>query len=139
VPTLLLDENIDGYADYLAQLAFSPEWSDLSSRLGVRIVGFEEVGLPKGTPDEEVWEFCQRQGCYLVTDNRNQHDPGSLETMIRTRNLSTSLPVFTISDINRLRHEREYAEAVVTKTARISSGRRQDTRHRSSLPAMIKR
>jgi hypothetical protein len=35
--------------------------------------------------------------------------------MIRTRNLPISLPVFTISDINRFRFEREYVEAVVVK------------------------
>jgi hypothetical protein len=35
--------------------------------------------------------------------------------MIRTRTLSTSLPVFTISDIHRFRSEREYVETVVAK------------------------
>jgi len=35
--------------------------------------------------------------------------------MIRTRNLRTSLPVFTISDIKRFRSDRDYVEAVVAK------------------------
>jgi hypothetical protein len=115
VLTILLDENIDGYAEYLARFVFSSAWSDISSLLGVRIAKFEEVGLAKGTPDEQIWEFCQQQQFYLLTDNRNEDKPDSLEAMIRTRTLPTSLPVFTISDIQRLRSERDYVEALVTK------------------------
>jgi hypothetical protein len=113
--TILVDENIDGYAEYLSRFAFSPAWSDIGALLGVRFVRFDDVGLAKGTPDEAVWELCQSQHFYLITDNRNQDKADSLESMIRTRNLPTSLPVFTISDINRLRFEREYGEAVVAK------------------------
>ena len=82
---ILLDENIDGYADYLSRCVFSPAWSDIASLLGVRIVKFDEVGLVKGTPDAQIWEFCQQQHLYLLTDNRNQDKDDSLETVIRTR------------------------------------------------------
>ncbi len=51
----------------------------------------------------------------MITDNRNPDKSDSLETMIRTRTLPTSLPVFTISDIQRFRLERDYAEAIVAK------------------------
>ena len=112
---VLLDENIDGYADYLSRHLFSPTWNDISSALGVSIATFEQVGLAKGTPDEQIWHFCQDQQLYLLTDNRNDDKPGSLESIIRTRNLPTSLPVFTISDIPRLRTEREYVAALVAK------------------------
>ncbi len=83
--------------------------------LGVRIIGFAEAGLIKGSPDEQVWDFCQQQHFYLLADNRNDDKPDSLETMIRTRSLPTSLPVFTISDIHRFRSERDYVESLVTK------------------------
>jgi hypothetical protein len=115
VLTILVDENIDGYAEYLSRFVFSSAWSDISSVLGVRIVRFEEIGLAKETPDDKIWELCQSQQFYLITDNRNQDKPDSLESMIRTRNLPSSLPVFTVSDINRFRSEREYVEAVVAK------------------------
>ena len=115
MPTILVDENIDGYTEYLSRLVFSPAWGDFSTQLGIRIVKFEEVGLAKGTPDDHVWEFCQNQLIYLITDNRNQDKPDSLEATIRTRNLATSLPVFTISDINRFRDEPEYVERVVAR------------------------
>ena len=113
--TLLLDENIDGYADYLSRFIYSSAWNDISSLLGVRLVTFEDVGLARGTADEQIWEFCQQQRFYLVTDNRNKDNPDSLETMIRTRNLPTSLPVFTISDMRRLRAERGYVEFVIER------------------------
>ena len=115
MPTILLDENIDGYAEYLARFLFAPEHRDISTLLDVRIVTFDEVGLTKGIGDEQVWEFCQQHLFFLVTDNRNQDKPDSLESTIRTRNLPTSLPVFTISDVNRLRTERDYVDAVVAK------------------------
>jgi hypothetical protein len=60
-------------------------------------------------------EFCQDQRFYLITDNRNQDTSDSLGSMIRTRNLVTSMPVFTISDIARFRSEPNYVEAVVAK------------------------
>jgi hypothetical protein len=115
VLTLLLDENIDGYADYLTRFLYAPERNDLSSLLGVSIVTFDQVGLAKGTADDLVWEFCQSQHFYLITDNRNQDTPDSLEATIRARNLPTSLPVFTISDINRVRVEHDYREALAAK------------------------
>jgi hypothetical protein len=115
VLTILLDENVEGYHDYLSRLLFSPVWGELSSVLDVQVRSFAESGLAKGTPDEHVWEFCQRQRFYLITDNRNQDKADSLQSMIRTRNLPTSVPVFTISDIQRFRSDRDYAEAVAAK------------------------
>lgn len=115
MPTILVDENIDGYAPYLARLLFSAEWREISAALDVKLVGFDDVGLARSTVDSEVWDFCQSHSHYLLTDNRNEDRADSLETTIRTRNLPTNLPVFTISDVNRLRSERDYAEAVVVK------------------------
>ncbi len=112
---VLLDENIDGYADLLSGHLFSPTWNDISSFLDVSIATFAQVGLAKGTPDEQIWQFCQDQQLYLLTDNRNDDKPGSLESTIQTRNLPTSLPVFTISDIPRLRSEPDYVEALVAR------------------------
>jgi hypothetical protein len=115
VPTILLDENIDGYADYLSRFLDAAELKDVRSLLDVRIVTFDEVGLSKGSTDEQLWEYCQAQHYYLITDNRNDEKPDSLENVIRTRRLPTSLPVFTISDINRFRTEREYMKALAAK------------------------
>jgi hypothetical protein len=113
--TILLDENIEGYAEYLSRFVFAPEWKDISTLLDVRIVTFDQAELVKGSSDEQVWNFCQQHGFYLITDNRNEDKPDSLEAIIRTRTQPTSLPVFTISDLNRFRSERQYTEALVAK------------------------
>ena len=113
--TILLDENIDGYCEYLSRFVFSPTWNSVSSLLDVRLVTFDDVGLVNGVVDEQIWQFCQQQQYYLLTDNRNQDKPDSLEAMIQTRNLPSSLPVFTISDIQRFRSDRDYGEALVAK------------------------
>src|SRR5262249_11197049 len=79
---ILLDENIEGYADYLSGHLFSAAWNDISSALGVSLATFAEVGLAKGTSDEQIWQFCQDHELYLLTDNRNDDKPGSLESTI---------------------------------------------------------
>ena len=105
--TILVDENIDGFAEYLARFLFSGEWRAISSALEIRVATFNDLSLAKGTSDERIWDYCQDNHCYLITDNRNEDTPDSLETTIRARNLPTSLPVFTISDVDRFRSERE--------------------------------
>ncbi len=109
MPTILLDENLEGYAEYLSRFVLSLAWVEISSFLGVRVITFEDIGLAKGTPDEEIWELCQAQNLYLLTDNRNDDKPDSLEATIRARNQPTSLPVLTISNIDSFRSERDYA------------------------------
>ena len=115
MPTILLDENIDGYGEYLARFIFSPEWGEISSLLKVQLTTFEQESLARGTPDDVVWEFCQERRYYLITDNRNDDKPDSLEATIRTRGQADSYPVFTISDANRFRSERAYMESSVVK------------------------
>lgn len=137
VLTILVDENIDGYADYLSQLLAAPELSDIASLLEIEIVGFAEAGLTTGTPDDRIWEFCQQRRMYLVTDNRNQDDDTSLEATIRTRNKLEWIPVFTISDMGRFRTERVYAQAVAEKLLEyVLDADRQTRRRRAALSAL---
>ena len=113
--TILLDENLEGYASYLSRCLFGDAWSELSLSLDLQLITFAEAGLAKGATDETIWELCQKERLYLLTDNRNEDDIDSLGVMIRTRNLPTSFPVFTISDMNRFRSDRFYAEAAVAR------------------------
>src|SRR5205814_60732 len=66
-----------------------------------------------GTSDRDLWHFCQSRGVYLLTDNRNASGRDSLEETIHEFNTFTCLPVFTISDRDRLINERSYAERVI--------------------------
>ena len=55
----------------------------------------------------------------LITANRNADDPTSLEVVIRQRNHSRSMPVLTLSDADRILHDRQYAEAVARRLLEI--------------------
>ena len=48
----------------------------------------------------------------MVTGNRNDDVPDSLEATIRAENLPSSLPVITIANANRVLQDRVYAEKV---------------------------
>jgi hypothetical protein len=64
-------------------------------------------------PDELVWQTCQNNDLYLITDNRNEAGSDSLEATIRDHNTPTSLPIFTIADVQRIRHSRENTDQVI--------------------------
>jgi hypothetical protein len=71
------------------------------------------VGLSPADTDARVWEVCQQRQLYLLTNNRNEDGPDSLGAVIRAQNTATSLPVFTVSDAERIFHSRGYAEQVI--------------------------
>jgi hypothetical protein len=79
----------------------------------LRYFRFANSGLAPDSPDDVVWRTCQQMELFLITDNRNQGDSDSLESTIRMQNATTSLPVFTIADVQRLRHDRDYADHVI--------------------------
>jgi hypothetical protein len=111
--TILLDEQLTGYVGYFRSLAESDAWTAIAELLGVRFTNFPEISLAAGTVDRDLWYFCQAQGMYLLTDNRNQQGADSLEEAIRQYNTPASLPVFTVSDRDRFANDRAYAERVI--------------------------
>lgn len=111
--TILLDEPPIGYIGYFRTLAESDAWKAIAQLLGVQFSNFPEMGLAAGMVDRDLWHFCQSQGIYLLTDNRNQQGGDSLEETIRQYNTPVSLPVFTVSDRNRFANERAYAERTI--------------------------
>ena len=62
---------------------------------------------------------CQDHDFVLITSNRNQKGPESLEATIRDRTTTESLPVLTLADAERFRHDREYADRVVASLLEI--------------------
>ena len=111
--TLLADVNIEGHVRRLASLMQTDYWRELWDHLQLRLVSFVEVGLSAEDVDTHVWQACQQQQLYLLTNNRNDDGPDSLEATIRTRNAFDSLPVFTLSDADQVLHSKDYAERVV--------------------------
>ena len=60
-----------------------------------------------------MWHRCQERQLYLLTSNRNDKDPDSLEATIRSHNTPQSLPVFTIGDADRVLQEHDYCDRVI--------------------------
>ncbi len=110
---ILSDVCIETQVRMLAVILTGPIWQDIWARLGLQCHLFRDIGLAADTPDIAVWDYCQREQMVLVTANRNQDGPDSLETAIRTRSTPDSLPVFTIADAEEIVHSRQYADRVV--------------------------
>jgi len=90
-------------------------WVEFWEDLRLVALHFEDVGLVPESSDLEVWLRCQTEGLVLITANRNYAGSDSLEATLRDHNRPTSLPVFTIADIDKLNNSRSYAEMVVEK------------------------
>ena len=65
--------------------------------------------------DRDLWQLCQQREIVLLTANRNDEGPDSLEATIRTLNVPSSLPVLTIADPELVLASRDYAERVAVQ------------------------
>jgi len=86
--------------------------------LNIPMLTFTDVGLRIDSSDRDVWRFAQEHHLILLTGNRNQAGEDSLEQTIRDENTSTSLPVVTVSVVDRLK-ERVYREQCAERLAEI--------------------
>lgn len=115
VKGLLADINVLGYVEMLVQRMQVEPWNEFWFALNLRVCTFDEVGLSRTWSDLAIWQVCQSSQLVLITDNRNHDAPESLEETIARHNRPDSLPVFTISDLDKLRTNRQYAERVVER------------------------
>lgn len=109
---VLADANIVGHVDLVMAIVRAEGWIDLWEELAIRYASFRDVGLDTDATDAAIWQLCQRDQYVLVTSNRNEDDPDSLESTIRSQNTAESLPVLTIADAERLRYSRDYVQQV---------------------------
>lgn len=104
---VLLDNDLAGFQTLLAGALESTGWSEYQL---VEFIMLGDVGLDRATKDRDIWRHCQLHSLLLLTANRHQDDPDSLEQTINEENTPDSLPVITISDQQRL-HNAAYREA----------------------------
>jgi len=112
---ILVDYNLTGYIVLLQGTLAADGWLEL---LSIRFVTLQEVGLATDTNDRIIWRFVQSNQMLLLTANRNAKGEDSLEQTIREEGNSTSLPVITIGNLDRL-IEREYREQCSARLADI--------------------
>jgi hypothetical protein len=110
---ILADVNIVGQVAFLVQIMQSGAWADFWQALGLVLHEFADVGLAPDATDLEIWQRCQAEHLILLTNNRNDDGPDSLEAAIRQHNTADALPVFTIGNVTRLETSRAYAEEIV--------------------------
>ena len=112
MPSILADGNIEGHLKALVYVLESPAWQDLWAAVDVEVMTFDQLGLHKDVSDLILWRSCQDRDVILITGNRNDDGPDSLESAIRLENTTSCLPVLTISDPARIFTDRLYAEHV---------------------------
>jgi hypothetical protein len=118
VITLLADADIKGHVARLVARMQGESWREFWDYLDLRQVNFEDVGLEPAASDAVVWHKCQEQRIFLLTNNRNEDGPDSLEATIRALSTPQSLPVFTIGDADNILSSSEYAERVADRLFR---------------------
>lgn len=112
---ILADANCEGHLALLLRL-FQEGWRhDVWEMLHLTPVLWADLGLQPDASDREVWEACQREQVVLITANRNDDGPESLEATIQQHNTPESLPVFTLANDQRALRDRLYAEAVADR------------------------
>jgi predicted nuclease of predicted toxin-antitoxin system len=112
---VLVDYNLTGYVVLFQGTLAAEGWLAL---LLIRFVTLQEAGLAADTNDRIIWRFAQSNQMLLLTANRNAKGEDSLEQTIREEGTSTSLPVITIGNLDRL-VEREYREQCSVRLADI--------------------
>jgi len=112
---ILADANCAGHFALLLRL-FQQHWrQEVWEFLRLVQVSFADLRLPPDASDREVWEVCQREHVVLVTANRNDAGPESLEATLQHQNTPQSLPVFTLANDQRVLRDRQYAEKVADR------------------------
>ena len=112
---IMADHDCEGQMQVLLRLLASAEWHALWTALAVRVESFASLGVPPNTPDADLWHLCQTQQIVLITGNRNEEGPASLEATLQASNTPTSLPVLTLSEPQRVLSSRAYANRVVER------------------------
>src|SRR5262245_60246749 len=115
VKGILADVHIQGPVEGLVREMQSEVWVEFWMDLGLALFRFEDIGLAPTATDLEIWQRCQSEQLILITNNRNQDSPNSLEATIRQHNTPESLPVFTIGNLDEFRRSRTYAERVLER------------------------
>jgi hypothetical protein len=115
VTGILADYNLEGHVRSLVARMCQDPWREFWDHLSLGVFILSDLGFSPNTSDREVWRACQNRGLVLITGNRNNDGPDSLDATIRAESGPLSLPVMTVSDPLQLRNSREYAERVVER------------------------
>lgn len=106
---ILSDHNIEGHFRALIAIWETEPWREIWKELDVAVESFGSLEILPDVSDAELWHACQQHRVVLVTANRNDDGPDSLEATISRYSQKTSLPVLTLANPRRFAQDREYA------------------------------
>lgn len=112
---ILVDHNIEGQAALLWRQVMSEGWPSL---IEVELLTFDQVGMAVNSSDRVIWRFVQNNGMLLLTGNRRSRGRESLAQTIREENISSSLPVLTVGDPDRM-GESDYRDRCVSRLMEV--------------------
>lgn len=112
----LVDHNLERHAIVLLGNIANQGWLEI---FPVRFVTFKEVELSVDSSDRIVWRVAQANQMILLTANRKMKGKDALEKVLREENSSTSLPVITIGNVDRVLDERDYRNQCVDRLLEI--------------------
>jgi hypothetical protein len=118
VITLVADANIQGHVARLVARMQEDEWRDYWEYLDLHYLTFADLGLAPADSDAVIWQRCQELPALLLTNNRNDDGPDSLEATIRVHSTAQSLPVFTIGEADSILTSHAYADRVIDRLLR---------------------
>ena len=113
---ILADYNLNRQAFLISGSLLAGGWLDIAP---IRLVTFQDIGLPSNSDDRVVWRLAQSNQMLLLTANRNAKGEDSLEQVMREENEPTSFPIITIGDPDRV-NEYDYRERCVEKLVEIA-------------------
>lgn len=125
---LLADVNVQGHIGYLERLIQHLRLAELLD--GIQFATFPDLGLSRHLDDRTLWEFCQREGWVLFTENRNRDEVDSLQETIVDSWQMGDLPVLTLANKSAFETSRRYADRVAHDVADVLFGIKHEGRHR---------
>jgi hypothetical protein len=118
---VVFDVNVQGHARYILQLLEALNVADLWEALDLPVLTVAGLGYADDVPDRVIWDRCQADGLLLVTENRNDDGPDSLQRVMGESNSADSLPVLTIANKRRFERDRPYAQVVAKEFLNVVS------------------
>jgi hypothetical protein len=106
---VVFDVNIQGSARHFLRLVETLELTDVWRSLDVSIHTVAGLGYMEDVSDRVIWTRCQADGLVLVTENRNDDGPDSLQRTMDELRTADSLPVLTLASRERFQRDRRYA------------------------------
>ena len=114
--SVLADHNLEGQADQLWGTLVGRGWLEV---VPLQLFRLADLGLPDNSTDRGVWRFAQTHKMLLLTGNRRQVGPDSLQQTIQEENHTAAFPVITIARLDRMA-EKPYRERCAERLAEIA-------------------